>query len=522
MTNPFKPSRVRRGRRGQVLVLGALSVLIVALALFMTLSISWQVKEKIRVQNAADAQAYSTAVKVARAFNYFAYSNRAMAGAIVSMTMVHAYHSEMAASADLYFWVGLQHFSMAGQEVGKCCSCGILGCCKISHCIHAGIDTITGVKFIGKANKFAKEIKDLEKPFNDAIKGFETMVKMIRGSQMAVQASLAIDLLSPLSLTASDGIHVNIPAGSDSPSALGAFNVAQVMGALDTGESKNKRRDMTEMVNASRPTWVRNRGLLGNQPLLSPLTMRVKNDGGGTWFAAQTPLLGGGGGLYDKDPSTVVTNILQIGKPKANIEGKSIASYDWWSFSGMCKHNCAFGSTMMPFLGLIMPSVIASNSSSGKHSPTFIFSGHQGSHKLDIKALLNFISFKIKTKGRYNQPVIYGSAKQKLGLNEQKQTLPWDITSDGLASAELIGKGTVQIANPKESKSMSKAVVYYHHPGYWREPPNFFNPYWRAKLHPFAASEAAAVAAMLGDTTSAVAGPLMGLTASGDPAMSGL
>lgn len=69
---------------------------------------------------------------------------------------------------------------------------------------------------------------------------------------------------------------------------------------------------------------------------------------------------------------------------------------------------------------------------------------------------------------------------------------------------------------------MSKAVVYYHHPGYWREPPNFFNPYWRAKLHPFAAGEAAAVAGMLGDTTSAVAGPLMGLTASGDSAMSGL
>jgi hypothetical protein len=31
---------------------------------------------------------------------------------------------------------------------------------------------------------------------------------------------------------------------------------------------------------------------------------------------------------------------------------------------------------------------------------------------------------------------------------------------------------------------MSRALTYYHRPHNWEEPPNFFNPFWRAKLDP--------------------------------------
>jgi hypothetical protein len=30
--------------------------------------------------------------------------------------------------------------------------------------------------------------------------------------------------------------------------------------------------------------------------------------------------------------------------------------------------------------------------------------------------------------------------------------------------------------------AFARAQVYYHRPGNWSEPPNFFNPYWRARL----------------------------------------
>ena len=32
--------------------------------------------------------------------------------------------------------------------------------------------------------------------------------------------------------------------------------------------------------------------------------------------------------------------------------------------------------------------------------------------------------------------------------------------------------------------AVARAQVYYHRPGAWQEMPNFFNPFWRAKLAP--------------------------------------
>jgi hypothetical protein len=31
-------------------------------------------------------------------------------------------------------------------------------------------------------------------------------------------------------------------------------------------------------------------------------------------------------------------------------------------------------------------------------------------------------------------------------------------------------------------QSLSAGIAYYHRPGHWKEPPNMFNPYWRASL----------------------------------------
>ena len=31
-------------------------------------------------------------------------------------------------------------------------------------------------------------------------------------------------------------------------------------------------------------------------------------------------------------------------------------------------------------------------------------------------------------------------------------------------------------------EAVAAAEAYYHRPGSWAEPPNFFNPYWRPRL----------------------------------------
>ncbi|RKH66293.1 pilus assembly protein [Corallococcus interemptor] len=85
--------RLRRDERGQALVLGAVCMLVVAVAVMSSVSIGHGVYEKMKLQDAADAQAYSLAVKEARAYNFLAYTNRAMVVHYSAMLTVMSYVS---------------------------------------------------------------------------------------------------------------------------------------------------------------------------------------------------------------------------------------------------------------------------------------------------------------------------------------------------------------------------------------------------------------------------------------------
>lgn len=76
--------RAARGERGQALVMACVLVLVVALATVSTVHLGHALGERIRLQNTADAAAYSMAAMEARAFNLYAYSNRAQASHYVS------------------------------------------------------------------------------------------------------------------------------------------------------------------------------------------------------------------------------------------------------------------------------------------------------------------------------------------------------------------------------------------------------------------------------------------------------
>src|SRR5690606_25207334 len=69
--------RLAQEEDGQALVLGALLMLVVALAVLSVSSLGRTLYEEIRLQNAADNTAYTLAAQQARAFNFYAYANRA-------------------------------------------------------------------------------------------------------------------------------------------------------------------------------------------------------------------------------------------------------------------------------------------------------------------------------------------------------------------------------------------------------------------------------------------------------------
>ncbi|HYO70203.1 MAG TPA: pilus assembly protein TadG-related protein [Archangium sp.] len=77
-------------RRGQTLVVFALTLLLLVLMVTMTLSIGMKAKEKMELQTLADAAAYSNAVATARAFNSISLMNRALMGHMVAMTGVES------------------------------------------------------------------------------------------------------------------------------------------------------------------------------------------------------------------------------------------------------------------------------------------------------------------------------------------------------------------------------------------------------------------------------------------------
>jgi hypothetical protein len=61
---------------GQALVLACLMMLVIALAVITTVNLGHHIHERQRLQNTADAAAYSTAALEARAFNFYAFVNR--------------------------------------------------------------------------------------------------------------------------------------------------------------------------------------------------------------------------------------------------------------------------------------------------------------------------------------------------------------------------------------------------------------------------------------------------------------
>lgn len=83
----------RRGQRGQALVFVTVTILVMVIAMMMTYSIGQLTNQKTRLQNTADAAAYSAALAQARDYNFSAYMNRAMIANDVAVAQIVALRS---------------------------------------------------------------------------------------------------------------------------------------------------------------------------------------------------------------------------------------------------------------------------------------------------------------------------------------------------------------------------------------------------------------------------------------------
>lgn len=90
MITNFRNSLCRE-ESGQAIILGAVSLLVLAVGIMTTAQLGWVIKERIQLQHAADNAAYSTATMVARSLNFIAWTNRAMISQYVTAMALQSY-----------------------------------------------------------------------------------------------------------------------------------------------------------------------------------------------------------------------------------------------------------------------------------------------------------------------------------------------------------------------------------------------------------------------------------------------
>ena len=528
--------RRRRAREsGQALVLGALLLVVVAGTLLATLNLGNAVHERIRLQNAADAQAHGLAVLEARAFNLFAASNRALASAHVSLAAIHAYHSATSFSAALYdgtFWAMQE---VVALEVAEACLCQP-GCCNaVAAGLAAETEGVAAAYALATKDRPAK-IRALERPFRSSVDALEGMIDGQIALQRAMQGFVADavaqgggDALGPLAETNASEARFDDPgAGSLSARSFRrAFERSQLKKAAILREIANGSRwggggatfdaDCNFIVNRGDLSLTGGLSRLGceaaNIALFTP-TMRDINRSihmckptgrigalyGGSMTTLFAPGSKGTALLADKGtspwelPLAQEGHIRRAGRDTAILAGDGDAG--WITFQCFTK--------IAPF-PLQMDALVATEPGGiGRHEGPGTEQGvHSGTHRW--KGLTTkFMEFAPVSRpataqgslapgeGIDGQPVTYVVARQDLRLVERDdgsfaREKAWETNEAG----ELrIGSARLGLVPAGEGFAIGKAMAYYHRPGAWKEGPNFWFPYWRAKLHPLDEREA--------------------------------
>ncbi|TQF13846.1 hypothetical protein FJV41_21805 [Myxococcus llanfairpwllgwyngyllgogerychwyrndrobwllllantysiliogogogochensis] len=502
-------SRRRRSQRGQAIVLGSLSFLVLALMVTLSFNLSHALRQKMSLQQHGDAMSFSMGVLEARALNYYAVTNRAIAGSYVAMNSLHAYMATASITGEM-LRAGQENFNqIVITETARCVACrGTCPCCK--HLIEAGK---IAAEFGKKGRLYDRDVRGLEGNFRAAMTGLDLMVDNIHTSQRGVHEKTVQAVKDGSSHGLSQLKTDTAPNVSDLSSGVGALNAnefncavdgMQCQGSVANSAPEARARVMTEIGNASRSGWPANRNGSGMPPKqLHPLFLKEFMD------------IPGNKGTYSvlghKGSSKTVQNrnkIYESGQSSGN-QGSTVAATE----SGMLSQ--VSWEDAIPPLPADYEAFIWSASGGGGH--TVSGQQHKGQHRFEgtnAKALTAcagsgncFMKYRANPdQGRdWGQPRVYSYYTMKLNVGDPKKA-PWELNNSRRVKFEhgAQGSGDLTLA-AGEGMSLSKSLVYYHRfkQGGWSEPPNLFAPYWRVKLHPFTPQEAKKVLEDAGNSDAA-------------------
>ncbi len=467
-------SKARRGpkaRRGQVLPLACVSLLFMAVMMLISFNLTNVVHEKIRLQNYSDAQAFSMATVEARAFNYLAYSNRASAAAFVTIASLHGFYAVANMSPQL---LRAAAFAMGVEALLELVMCIVTW--GSSCCDHIASPIQLAVQYANDASDAEDTLTDWEDPFNDAVQSLWDAVGNIHKEQDAVLGSAVSRVTSgfdgELKSTARNASGLSSSIGGLNASNLTCTLEGSSLDSCDAVKSEEDRAKLyTEIINASRPKFSHNVMQMGTDYL--PMIGDKWSD-----LTYSLPFFMGGDHAIADDSCS----------PEVGAKGElACGDVPFAMFLGSAEDLPGFGG----WLG----SEIYSDENGGDHSPS-------GAHDPDhdkfqgipkcVEDKECFINRRVDKddKATWSSDV-YGFYKQKLDERTKKDmSRPWLLNDDGRISLEAGApsegeSGVLNLKPNREGAAISRAIVYFHAPGKWPRQPNYFDPFWNSKLHPF-------------------------------------
>jgi hypothetical protein len=574
-TTTTTTTTTHRRSRGQTLILGAVSMLFLALMMMASYSIGNALHQKVALQSQADAASYSVAVAEARTMNVVAYFNRAIVGTLVAQASLHAWLA--IATADVsQLWDGVNLFGEINAfEISE-------GCRMIApwvphpmawlHCPHLIEAEWDGLVFFFDALSWDGDLSDLDGPFNDGVEAITKANKTIYNvaqTSVALGAAQAIGAAGPIDVM--KALEPNAPNASKS-AALLLLNEQQYACAfeglkLDTcknlagpinpyrpmASTDDRSKVLRSAANADRPLFTS--GSAASIPLTEVATRQFTGDfdhnakepnsllTSGTWDIMNYPIVKGE--IGESHPSFF--NQYFAAYPVMGTFGKDDKADDasggaggglaWIKNWGWLKPSHGHA----PWNPLPFGGGVYSDSGGGGHmleNWLFLlgdfapFDSNHGKYKGMVDVCQNsaqtscFINYRGQTdlkKKNLGQPFVFAGYTQSLRIYDAKTgdkedrkmataTPVWELNKTGKVNVKFQKDktATVNYVARGEGHAVSKSMVYFHQLSDWSVPPNFFDPFWRAKLHFFTRAELEAVLAVTGDGMIGAVGPYDG------------
>jgi hypothetical protein len=527
MSHPVR----HRNEDGQAIVLAVLGLFIIALAVTTTVNLGTRVRDRIALQNRVDEAAYSLAAMEARTFNFYAFVNRAQVSNYVSVMILQSWTTFLAwgvallGDAEAFAAFAAAPNARVGADP-----------CAVALTTDA-TNLATGQK-VGTRLGFFTGLRP-QTPFAnlyDQYLGVRDGLRTALGEAMghnqglyavalAMRAEMEAKLIDPAAVLGEGEVTAVPGAGQAS---LQRFQGAHLPVPLP-GEAGFEAafQEVAEIANASRtPRFVTDRRpqslelggdvarVLGTFPERTPPYTLVARKFGQTKMTAGQGLpadIPGGSG-----PNLVSDDPYYLGfEPRM---GNALGNYTL--------NGTAFGVQdlhIQSAAGVPTP---------GKYSPGF----HGGTNRLapvetptlDRRAALvtpgadnperwiaastsvghfGVVDYDADACTWYRSPVyratpgptttfapapfIRFAASKDQGTDFNQPSVWVQANSGGEPTprqvsevARRAGESWRDLAAGRRMQAVARALAYYHRPGNWREQPNFWNPYWGAKLAP--------------------------------------